>query len=115
MCTKVFYNGIKYTSFLNVGTKHCDYCVQTVDGIFGFIKYFVFNDDTIYVIFRKIVKLLESFYDPAYPQLKSKIFLCKLTEQTCVTTIEKICKIFLIKVSNFKMFISTLSISHLFM
>jgi hypothetical protein len=109
MCNKSYYNGKRYTSCLNSITKHCDYCIKTVDGNFELIEHFVNNDEVVYVIFKKITKLLDCFLDPLYPQPKSKIFLCRLTDQTLVTTIDKITKVFSINVSEYKMFILKLS------
>ncbi len=33
-----------------------------------------------YVILKKVINLLDCFYDPSYPQLMSKLFLCRLTD-----------------------------------
>ncbi len=111
---KFNYNGIIYTSVISE-TKRCDYCVKISDKIFGLVECFVFYKEKVYVVLKKITKLFEPFFDPAYPQLKSKILLCRLTEETVVTTIDKIVKVFLIKISDKEFYISILSISHLFM
>jgi hypothetical protein len=115
MCTKLSFNGIRYTSSLSSKTRHCDYCIKTSDGEFGLIENFVFNEVVVYIVLRKITKIIDCFFDPLHSQLKSQIFLCKLTQRRVVTTIDKIAKAFLINVAEHKMFISTFSISHLFM
>ena len=115
-CYRLLFDGIVYTTTKS-NTKNWDFCMKTI-GVkesYGFIELFVFNNDNVYVILRKVTNLLSSFFDPEYPELKSQIFLCNLTKRTFTARIEKLSKVFLIDVGNNRMYISTFSISHLFM
>ena len=113
-CTRISFNGIVYTS-LKSDTKRCDYCVKTHDESFGLIEFFVYNDVQVYVILKRISKYFHPFFDPLYPQLKSKSFLANFTKSEFISTLDKISKAFLIEINDTRIYISTLSISHLFM
>jgi hypothetical protein len=117
LCYKFSFKGILYTS-LSSDTKRCDYCIKTRDNNFyGLIEYFLYNESKVYVVCKKLVKLLAPFFDPENSEVKSKSILCNLTERQFVTTIDKLVKVFFIKVSdnNNNAYISSFSISHLFM
>ena len=65
-CHKFYYKGVLYTS-LNNDTKRCDFCVTTIDSAFGLIECFVYSQDKVYILLKKIVKLSDPFFDTAYP------------------------------------------------
>ena len=79
------------------------------------IEFFVYNDVQVYVILKRISKYFHPFFDPLYPQLKSKSFLANFTKSEFISTLDKISKAFLIEINDTRIYISTLSISHLFM
>ena len=115
-CYRLLFDGIIYTT-TNSNTKYCDFCVKTTgeEENYGLIEMFAFNNNNVFVIMKRVTNLVSSFYDPEYPELKSQIFLCNLTRQSFTSRIEKLSKAFLIDVGNNRKYISTFSISHLFM
>ena len=115
-CFRLLFDGIVYTTTQS-NTKNCDFCVKTteVGEKYGLIEMFAFNNNSVYVIIKKVTKLICPFFDPKYPELKSKIFLANLTKRKFTSRIEKLSKAFLIDVGDNRMYISTFSISHLFM
>ncbi len=115
-CYRLSFDGILYTTTKS-NTKTCDFCVKIIGEkeSYGLIELFVFSNNNVTVIMKKVTHLLSSFFDPDHPELKSQIFLCNITNRTLTSRIEKISKAFLIDVGDNRKYISTFSISHLFM
>lgn len=115
-CSRLLFDG-KIYHYTKSNTKSCDFCVKTtgVEEKNGLIELFAYNENSVYVIVKKVTKLLSPFFDPKYPELKSQIFLSNLTKKKFTSRIEKLSKAFLIDVGDNRMYISTFSISHLFM
>ena len=106
-------NGVLYTTTSN-DSKKADYCVF-VDSVYGQIVDFVKVKNKIYVVCQRIDHLLSPFYDEHFPQIKSKTFLCNITDETFITTVNKLKKVALIKINDDLCFVAGLSISHLFL
>ena len=107
------YNSIKYTTMCN-DTRFCDYCVVSNDTDFGFIKYFIKKEDAIFVLCQRIIKLRQPFYyDAAFKNYRSLMFICDISNEYFITKLEAIKKVCYIKVEDVS-FISTFRGSHLF-
>jgi hypothetical protein len=115
-CLRLSFDGVIYTTSQSE-TKNCDFCVKTLGEKenYGFIEVFAFNKNNAYVIMKKITNLSSCFYDPNHPELKSQMFLCNVTKKTFTCRIENLAKSFLINVGDNRLYMSTFSISHLFM
>ena len=108
------FNGIRYAHYKK-NNRFADCYVRIIDGSkYGVIKYFIKNTDTIYVLCQKIVKLYEPFFHPKYSIAKSKIFICSITDETFISTIDLIEKTCFIKIKDDVCFISDFKSSHLF-
>ncbi len=112
-CQRLTYFGILYTSTTNI-SKRCDFCVF-VNPIYGLIDGFIIVNDKIYVILSRVDHLYSPFYDENHPKIQSNIFLCNITDDHFVTTINKLKKVVLIKVNEDLCFISNSTLSHLFL
>ena len=112
-CSRLTYNGVLYTNTSNI-SKRCDFCVS-VGSLYGLIDSIIVYESKIYFIVKRVDHLLSPFYDKKYPQTGSNIFLCNITDESFVTTINELKKAVLIKFNDDSCFISTTSISHLFL
>ena len=112
-CKRLINDGVQLTTTKNV-SKRVDYCVR-VDSLHGLINEFITIKNKIYVVIQRVDHLYSPFYDENYPTIKSKSFLCNITEDIFFTTLEKLKKAAFIKVNDNLCFISDFSISHLFL
>ena len=112
-CSRLTYNGVLYTSSSNT-SKRCDFCVS-IGSLYGLIDSIIVFKSKIYVIVKRIDHLLSPFYDKKYRKTCTNIFLCNITDESFVTIINELKKAVLIKVNDDLCFISTTSISHLFL
>ena len=112
-CVRITYNGVLYTHQLN-SSKRGDFCIQ-VDGDYGLIEFFLVNEKAVSIVVRKVSKLSSPFFVPEYPTIQSKLFLCFLTDEYFLTTFDKIMKAMYITIEEDLCFISTYSMSHLFL
>ena len=112
-CKRLINDGVQLTTTKNV-SKRVDYCVR-VDSLHGLINDFITIKNKIYVVKQRVNHLYSQFYDENYPTIKSKSFLCNITEDIFFTTLEKLKKAAFIKVNDNLCFISDFSISHLFL
>lgn len=113
VCLKIKFNGIKYNSS-KILTKRCDSCFISKTNVIGLIDYFVVDNNKIFCLSRKIVPIFNSIYLINYPNIKSKLFICYITNEFFVEEIINIKKIALINVSSENCFISLFNSSHLF-
>ena len=111
---RILINGVIYTDRKNK-SRFCDYCIQANNGEFGFIwKILVTNENKVYFLLKKIVKLLDCFYYPKYEKYKSKTFLCCISHDYFIATIDSVKKVSFIKINEELNFISTFDMRHLF-
>ena len=110
---KIIFNGTYFTSKI-MQTKRCDSCFVTANGIYGLIETFFIDNEIVYVIARKIVVLYNPFFAKKYPELKSKLSICAVSNEYFVEEINKIYKSFLIRPEDDSCFLSSFSTSHLF-
>ncbi len=111
--SKLIYNGIYFCSYM-INTKRCDSCFTSSTGTYGFIEKFIQRDDKIFVIARKIVLIYNPFFSKNFPELKSKLNRCLVSNEYFVEEIQRIKKSFLIKPDDDSCFISSFTTSHLF-
>ena len=72
-------------------------------------------DDSFFFILKKIIKLINSFYSPNFPNVKSHLTLASVSEEYFIEKIEDVTKTAFLKISNDLLFVSDLNISHLFL
>ena len=113
VCLRLNYNGILYTN-ANHSSKRGDFCIK-VNDVYGLIEFFLVNQVSVFVLVRKVSNLSSPIYVPEVPMIKSKLFLCHLTDEYFLTQLKHIEKAFFIKVTDDLSFISTFSTSHLFL
>jgi len=112
-CKKIVYNGIIFTSE-SIKTKRSDSSFISKDNRIGLIQTFVIYKKTVYVIAKKIVKMMNAFKSTSCPQIESNLFVCDISEQLFVEKIDNIKKIVLINISRQNCFVSLFNSSHLF-
>jgi hypothetical protein len=112
-CTRLTYKGVLFTTSSNV-SKRCDFCV-VANNFYGLIDLFIITNNQIFVILTKINHLLSPFYDPKHPTIQSKMFICNISKEAFITTIDQLKKVAFIKINEDLCFISGTSISHLFL
>jgi len=111
---KIVLNGQKYTTCAN-SSKFCDYRIKTKNGRYGLIQLIIKVDDAYYVIVKKIVRMLNSFYSVNFPNLKSNFFLSSISQELFIEQFQNVQKAALIKISDDLTFVTDLNISHLFL
>ena len=112
-CKKIVYNGIIFTSE-SIKTKRSDSSFISKDNRIGLIQTFVIYKKTVYVIAKKIVKMMNAFKSTSCPQIESNLFVCDISEQLFVEKIDNIKKIVLINITRQNCFVSLFNSSHLF-
>jgi len=112
-CKKIVYNGIIFTSE-SIKTKRSDSSFISKDNRIGLIQTFVIYKKTVYVIAKKIVKMMNAFKSTSCPQIESNLFVCDISEQLFVEKIDNIKKIVLINIKRQNCFVSLFNSSHLF-
>ncbi len=112
-CNRIIYNGIIFTSE-SIKTKRSDSCFINKEKKIGLIQSFVIFNNTVYVIAKKIVRLMNAFNSTSCPQIESNLFVCDISEQLFVDKIENIKKVVLINISKENCFVSLFNSSHLF-
>ena len=111
--SKVHFKGIYYCSYL-IETKRCDSCFISSSGQSGLIEKFIQNDEKLFVLAKKIIEYDSPFLSPKYPELRSQLCICMVTNEYFVEKIENIKKTFLIKIAENRYFLSYFNIGHLF-
>jgi hypothetical protein len=61
---------------------------------------FIITNNQIFVILSKINHLLSPFYDPKHPTIQSKMFICNISKETFITTIDQLKKVAFIKINE---------------
>ena len=112
-CKRLNFNGVLYTTSKNI-SKRVDYCVK-VDLFYGLISEFIVIKNKVFVLIQRVDHLHSPFYDENNPQIKSQSFLCNITDEIFLSTLDKLKKVALIRVNDGLCFISDFSISHLFL
>jgi hypothetical protein len=113
MYSKIIFNGVYFSSkFLH--TKRCDSCFVSSNGTYGLIEKFFYNNEIVYVIARKIVMIYNPFFTQKYPELKSKLSICAVSNDYFIEEVRKIQKSFIIKPDDDSCYISTFTTGHLF-
>ncbi len=80
----------------------------------GLIDWFIIVEDKIHVILSRVDQLYSPFYDENLPKIQSNLFLCNITDDHFLTTINKLKKVVLIKVNENLCFMSNSTLNHLF-
>ena len=113
--TKIIYNGIYYCSHL-IATKRCDSCFVSSSGQSGLIEKFITDEnEKLYVLAKKIIKIRDTpFFSSSFPNLRSQLYICIISDTFFIEEIKNINKTFLIKIANNRHFLSCFNISHLF-
>ncbi len=89
--------------------------MQLNNGDFGIIhKIIVTEDKSVYFIIKRLVKLLDCFYNSKYPRYKSSLFLCSISDEFFIYNTDLVKKLCLIKIDEERIFISTFNMQHLF-
>ena len=114
-CKSFVYKNAVYTND-NAKTKFNDSFICTKEGVFGKIEKILILNESVFVIVRKISKLLSSYFIKTIPSVKSSIFLSFFTDEYFITEIVNIKKAFFIKKNQETsfFFMSTFVMSHLF-
>ena len=113
VCQKIKFNGIKYNSS-KILTKRCDSCFISKKNEIGLIDYFLIDDNRVFCLSRKVVPMFNSIHFNSCPDIKSKLFVCYVTNEIFVEEIINIKKIVLINISDQNCFFSLFNSSHLF-
>jgi len=111
--SKIIYNGVYFSSKF-IQTKRCDSCFVSLNGKYGLIEKFFYNNEIFYVIARKIVMIYNPFFTQKYPELKSKLSICAVSGDYFVEEVRNIKKSFIIKPDDDSCYLSTFTTSHLF-
>jgi hypothetical protein len=107
-------NGIIYTDKTNK-SKFNDSCIQTKSGDFGFIhKIVVTNENKVFFILKRVVKLLDCFFNEHFEKYKSKTFLCSISDEFFISKIDSIKKCSFIRIDRELNFIITFNMKHLY-
>ena len=112
ICLRLRFNGALYTS--ENFSRRGDFSILA-NGNYGLIQFFLIQNNIVSVVVRKISILSSPFFVKEYPTIKSKLVVCCLTDEYFLTTIDKLEKIMFIKISEALSFISSFSMSHLFL
>ena len=111
---KIILRNVVFTTSEN-NSKHCDFCVKNTKNEYGLIEKIIQVDDSFFFVLKKIVKLINSFYSPNFPNVKSHLTLASVSEEYFIEKIEDVTKTAFLKISNDLIFVSDLNISHLFL
>ena len=112
--TKLKYHGHLYTSF-NEKSRQNDAAFITSKGQYGLINFLIEEENTIYVIAQKISNVFNPFFCSLYPERKSCLSICHITDEYFIEKIDEIKKVFLMNISGGDCFISKFRSSHLFL
>jgi hypothetical protein len=110
---KIVFNSVYYSSY-STKTKRCDACFIAKNGKCGLVEDILIVDDYVIVYARKLVRLMQPFYSPNYPNLRSKLEMCNISNENFVVFIQHIKKVFFIDLNNAGVFMSSFSSTHLF-
>ena len=108
------FNNHLYTT-ISQNTKFCDSCILSSDGFYGIIEDFLYDNVNVFVIARKIVNVFNPYVSNHFPMLKASLFIGHVTEELFLSRIEDIQKCAFIFISEAECYVSSFSISHLFM
>jgi len=110
---KVSFNGIVFTSE-KLKTKRCDSAFVNKNNEYGLIQSFIIEDKTVYVIAKRLVSMFNAYSFHKYPELRTTIYACHLSNQLFIEKLTNIRKVVLIKTSDNNIFVSLFNSSHLF-
>ena len=114
---KINFHGIIYESFENK-SKRCNACYHVIEQkkqkLIGFIDRFFFHENNLYAFAKKIVSLHNPFYSSSYPDLKSHLRICALSNEYFIQPINNIHKSVFVHIKPDQIYVSTFSTSHLF-
>jgi hypothetical protein len=111
---RVSISGILFTDSSNK-SRFNNSCVQLKNGDYGIIyKIVVTEERKVYFLIKRIVKLLDCFFNYKYPRYKSSLFLCSISDEYFIYTIDSVKKMFLININEELNFISSFNMNHLF-
>jgi hypothetical protein len=113
ICHKIVHKGILYTSVEN-RTKRNDSSFVNNKNIHGLIQCFIIDNKNTYVIAKKVVTMFNAYTSIVCPEIKSKSFVCYVSDQLFIDKVDNIKKTVIINISNNNSFVSLFSSSHLF-
>lgn len=105
ICHKIVYKGIVYKSIENK-TKRKDSSFVNKTNQNGLIECFVIENNKIYVIAKKVVTLFNAYTSTVCPEIRSKSFVCYISEQLFVEEIDNLQKTVLININGQNSFVS---------
>jgi hypothetical protein len=106
-------DGIVFNSNKNI-TKWCDSCFKTNKNEIGLIDYFFIENEKVFCVSNKIVRLMNSIYLKDHLSIKSNLYLSYISDELFITEVRDIKKLFLIDINKNNCFVSLFSSSHLF-
>ena len=72
------------------------------------------NENKVFFILKRVVKLLDCFFNEHFEKYKSKTFLCSISDEFFISKIDSIKKCSFIRIDRELNFISTFNMKHLY-
>ena len=110
---KISLNGIVFTS-QKIKTKRCDSAFVNKSNEFGLIESFVIKNRIVYVLAKRVISIFNAYSFNKFPELRTTMYACHITNQLFVEKLSNIQKVVLIKASDNNVFVSLFNSSHLF-